>query len=252
MVILDMTVGAFGLLYLFRNPSRSLLRTSTVILLVLLAITIIPFAQRLLIERESTEGASVLNEIDSLESRIGSASLTNPDVLRVGGRIILNPKYIFYHPVIAISVGLAIVYLWPIQAFKRPEFMFISAATAITLLCLLAPGIAQLFFRLVSLHLAPGFVLAIPVGAILGLSLCPYRQVRPIKVVHSPRSVRCRPFCRLTRRSSTFSRPIQTFSWTMPPLSWLQTESQITLLKVFPMRSSPVDAEQETSVDMRG
>lgn len=171
--LLALGIGLFAMLYWLCKPTRAHLLWSVALLLLIGFTFILPYLQRQWFVDISPDSNAVLNQVDAIlegdEAEIPETVLVLHGLPLLGDTLILKPAEVFYHPLMVIVVALALT--MPLWQGSREVSLFVFATTASILIVLLVPGIAALFMRVATARLAPGFILGIPVGMILGVTL---------------------------------------------------------------------------------
>lgn len=197
-VILLYSTGATAGLWLLAKPSRARLMQAGALGVVLLALMVLPLAQRLArpsidwetaqVTEAATESprggqpkvipevspgraADVKNNTAAQDEPIDEDELTgtNPrtSLVTIGSTYIIDPAFVFYHPLVLVGVVLSLAAGWWWRRSLAAQYLF--GTTVITMLLLFMPGIAALFGRLVTPSLAPGVIFAVPVPLALGI-----------------------------------------------------------------------------------
>ncbi|MBZ0297656.1 MAG: hypothetical protein K8L99_34180 [Anaerolineae bacterium] len=174
--IFQISIGATAVLWWLSQPTRRRLLNAALLLVVLASLLVLPFIQRLnrpgAIERTQRIERNALNTDDSGEETEANA----PDSLLVlenlpllGSTYIMNPRTIFYHPLIILAtlIGLGAVWWW--RRSLAAQYLF--ASTAAMLVIFFVPGVTEVVAGIISLILLSGMIFLLPLALSLGLAL---------------------------------------------------------------------------------
>lgn len=172
-VILQAGIGATVIVWWLAEPTRKRLKRGLWLALALALLLPIPYLQR-----ENRPSISRVNEqteqIMFTSERVNRA-LVAPgrflplDLPIVGETYIVRPGILFYHPIIVLVVAAGLAAGVVCRRSLAAQYTF--AATAMTLILLLTPGLTPLIARLISASLVVGLVFMLPLPLSLGLAL---------------------------------------------------------------------------------
>jgi hypothetical protein len=177
-VILLYSGGAPAFLWWLAQPSRVRAMRAALLCLTLASLMALPLIQRStrpFLDRDANIAVNAaIQQADDPESEPSaptSSSRAELQVIQVpilGATTIVEPGFVFYHPVIVLAaiLGLLAVFGWR----RSLAAQYIFGVTAMTLVLLFVPGIAGFMIRMITPTLAPGILFGLPVALTLGLS----------------------------------------------------------------------------------
>lgn len=175
--------GAIGGLWWLAHPDRARLRRLIAVGAVLAGVMILPAIQWALDPIRTVNLTAEVNAsftagpesavpaagVERTTTAAGVSVLSLSGLPLVGSTYILDPAVIVYHPLILLAIGLGLLH----GLFWRRSFAanVLFAATIGPLAVVFVPGLAALFARFATLSTSERMAIAIPVAAILGISL---------------------------------------------------------------------------------
>jgi len=173
-MVLGISLGATGALWLLARPARARLAWTAALLAVLAATAVLPFLQKL----ERTPAAALTEQVLAASSNSGAAAdrlvfrgfrFAALDVPLLGTTTVVHPASVFYHPAVWLAALLALA---TAPAWRRSlAAQHLVGATGAALILLFTPGISALFTRLVTVEAVWGTIYAVPVGLAWGCAL---------------------------------------------------------------------------------
>jgi len=174
LMVFGVVAAATALIVGLAQPSRRDLKRVILALVVLTCLGALAFVQRQ--RYMSTDFYAEGLELYMQSRSVGAAPTAYLyayhmlyDLPILGSTYIVNPDYIFYHPVIVVVValGLAAVVRWR----KSFAAQYVFASTAAVVVLLFVPGVTRLFARLTFVPAVPGLVFGLPIAAAFGLAI---------------------------------------------------------------------------------
>jgi tetratricopeptide (TPR) repeat protein len=159
-VMMAVLLSLAAALLTLRTRKKQLYASLVTVALILAALAVPLLQRQSLVQRTESAGVSMGGLPVDAEGELGD------DVMAVVVSGDIPADRIFYHPIILVALVLGIggVILGP----RRLETQFIGVVCVAVLAVFFAPGVSQLFMKLVTPRVAPGFILMLPLGLIFG------------------------------------------------------------------------------------
>lgn len=174
-MVLAISLGATGALWLLAQPARARLAWTAALLAVLATTVVLPFLQRM----ERTHSTALTERLLSAPANGGGQAarplifrgfrFVEVDVPLLGTTTVVHPSSVFYHPAVWLAALLALA---AAPAWRRSlASQHLVGATGAALVLLFTPGVSALFTRLVTVEAVWGTIYAVPVGLAWGCAL---------------------------------------------------------------------------------